>query len=279
MPAARPAPTPSTSRDRRGAGRLGIGVVGGLGLATVAALTVVRVQRLRGAAATHAHDLDHSTTVGEGLGDAVRLLVLGDSAARGYGLQDPAEALPQQLARRVATATGRRVHVTSFATDGHRTADVLDHQVPLVRAARPDAVVVSVGVNDAIGGTGRAELRAATHDLLTHVRAAADGAVLALVCCPDLRPAPGLPRPLNLAVGWRCRRAAAAQAGIADELDVAAVPLSSATPDLFGVDGFHPGAAGQAAMAEVAADALLARAGDVLTAATADKGVPSWTSH
>lgn len=239
--------------------RAGVGLVG-LGVGLVAGTSAVRVARLRRSAAVHGHELDHAAVVGEGPGDPVRLVVLGDSAARGFGLEDPADAFPQQVARRVAAATGRPVDVQSMATDGHRTRDVADVQVPLLRAAHPDALVVSVGVNDAVRGTARTDLLAATHDLLTGVRAAADGAALVFVTCPDLARAPGLPWPVGSGLGWRCRRVAALQAEVAADLGVAVVPLPRAGRELFGADGFHPGQAGQAAMAEATVDALLARA-------------------
>lgn len=278
MPDARPAPAASTVPVARRVARLGAGAVG-MGVAAVAATTMLRVRRMRRTAPAHAHDLDHTATVGDGMGQPVRLLVLGDSAARGYGLADPADAFPQQLARRVAAGTGRRTHVTCLATDGHRTADVLDAQVPLVRAARPDAVVVSVGVNDAVGGTRPADLRRATHDLLAQVRAAADGAVLVLVTCPDLRRVPRLPWPVGAALGWRCCRVAAVQSQVADDQDVAIVPLPVVDRSMYGDDGFHPGANGQAAMARVTADALLARAAEVLHTTDPDRGAPTWTSN
>lgn len=246
-------------RDTRRAGR-----VAGAALAILTGATVVRIQRIRRTAAQHAHDLDTSGTVGEGLGAPVRLVVLGDSAARGFGLAEASSAFPQQVARRLAAATGRRVAVTSHATDGHRTADVLAEQVPTLRAAAPDAVVVSVGVNDVVGRTRRDVLADGTERLLRAVVSAADGAVVVFVPCPDLGSAPGFGRALGAVVGWRCRRVAATQRAVADRLGVATVPLPRPDATMFGVDGFHPGASGHAAMAAVVADALVARAADVL---------------
>lgn len=231
-------------------------VVGG-GLALLAATTLVGLQRLRATAARFAHDLDRTGSVGQGRGEPVRLVVLGDSAARGYGLTDAGSALPQQVAGRMASATGRRVTVTSLATDGQRTVDVLAHQVPHLRGMRPDAVVVSVGVNDVLGRTPDRVVTAGTRDLLTSVVAACDRAAVVLVPCPDLSAAPGFPRPLNRMVGWRGRRIARLQEAVARELGVPVVPLPRPEATMFGPDGFHPGAAGHAAMADVVAEVLL----------------------
>lgn len=248
-------------RDSRRAGR--VAGLFGAGLVVVAGSAALRVQRIRRTAAGHAHDLATDGTVGEGLGDPVRLLVLGDSAARGFGLPDAASAFPQQVARRVAASTGRRVEVRSLATDGHRTADVLAEQVPLLRAAHPDAVVVSVGVNDVVQRTGRDALRVATTELLEAVEAAADGAVVVFVTCPDLGAAPGFGRAFGALVGWRCRRVAAAQVSAARAVGTPVVELPRPDATMFGVDGFHPGVSGHAAMAELTADALLRAADDV----------------
>lgn len=248
-------------RASRRAGRVA-GLLG-VGAAVLTGTTVVRVQRVRRTAGQHAHDLDTDGVVGEGLGDRVRLVVLGDSAARGFGLPDAASAFPQQVARRVAAATGRRVEVRSSATDGHRTADVLADQVPLLAAARPDAVVVSVGVNDVVRRTGRDDLWDATVELLAAVEAAADGAVVVFVTCPDLGAAPGFGRALGALVGWRCRRVAAVQAAAARSVGTPTVELPRPDATMFGVDGFHPGVTGHAAMAELTADALLRVADDV----------------
>ncbi len=244
----------------------------GAGTTMLVGATVVRIQRMRRTAQEHAHDLERSATVGEGLGEPVRLLVLGDSAARGYGLTDAATAFPQQVARGLAAATGRRVAVTSLATDGHRTADVRTEQVPLVRAADPDVVVVSVGVNDAIGRVPPDEVRASTTALLDAVEDAGDGALVAFVPCPDLGAAPGFGWPLARLVGWSCRRVARAQRRAAAGRDLVVVPLPRPDATMFGGDGFHPGETGHAAMARLVVEALLDHAAEVLARPLAPRG-------
>lgn len=267
----------------RSAVSAGVGALAGLVVVATTAATLGGIRRLRRSAGVHAHDLDHTATIGEGMGEPVRLLVLGDSAARGYGLQAAAETFPHQLATLVARATGRRVDVASLATDGHRTADVLGEQVPMVRPARPDVVVVSVGVNDAIRATPNRALREATRALITGVQDVAGGAAVTFVTCPDLTAAPGFPRPLHLLVGWRCRRVAHIQQAVARDLGVAAVALPRPDASMFGVDGFHPGAAGQTAMAAVTAEAMVGEAGRARAPigpgrAVDQDGAHTWTS-
>lgn len=260
----------------------GVAGLAGFAVAATTAVTLHGIRRLRRSADVHAHDLDHTATIGEGMGEPVRLLVLGDSAARGYGLQLVADTFPHQLATHLSRATGRPVNVTALATDGHRTADLVRAQVPAVGAAHPDAVVVSVGVNDAVRMTPRRELCEATRALVAGIQAAAEGAVITFVTCPDLTAAPGFPRPLHLAVGWRCRRVARTQQAVARELGMTAMALPRPDASMFGVDGFHPGAAGQTAMAAVTVEALLREARGRLAPVEPvepvdENGAPTWT--
>lgn len=256
------------------------GLTGAVG--AVAAVTLVRIQRMRRTAAEHGGALDHAATVGAGDGPPVRLLVLGDSAARGYGLTDAADALPGQVAARVAVAAGRPAAVDSRATDGHRTADVLAEQVPAVADLRPDAVVVGVGVNDAIGRTADARLAADTVALVRAVRTQAPTAGVVVVVCPDLAAAPGFGRPLGALVGWRCRRVARVQqAALApvcaadDRVRIVHLPRPDAS--MFGVDGFHPGAAAHAAMADLVAP-VVRELLDAPTGAPSREEEHAWTS-
>lgn len=263
-----------------GARTIAAGLVAATGL--VAAATLVRIQRMRRTAAAHAGALDHTATVGTGDGPPVRLLVLGDSAARGYGLPDPESALPRLVAVRVAAATERPVAVASEATDGHRTADVLAVQVPSVADAQPDVVVVGVGVNDAIGRTPDGALAADTVALVQAIRAHAPSAGVVLMACPDLSGAPGFGWPLRVVVGWRCRRVARVQqAALAtvrasdDRLRVVHLPRPDAS--MFGVDGFHPGVTAHTAMAERLAP-VVRELLDAPTDAPPREQEPAWTS-
>lgn len=234
-----------------------LAMVAGLGLVGVVGANAMGVDRLRRRADEHNGELGPVGVVGDGLGEPLRLLVLGDSAARGFGLPSAAESFPALVGAGLARATGRRVDVRSLATDGHRTADVLAEQAPLVRAHAPDVVVISVGVNDAVRGTSRSDLLASTRALADCVAADVDSSDVAFVTCPDLQLAPGLPRPLNRLVGLRCRRVARAQDEALRGAPVRVVDLPRAEVHHYGPDGFHPGVAGHLAMAERAVGRLM----------------------
>jgi lysophospholipase L1-like esterase len=227
----------------------GLVVVSSLGLAgIVGRRTAGQVRRLREAGAT-VPALTHETTV-PGTGDTCHLVVLGDSAAAGHGLPDADAGLARQVARRMALRTGRSVDVVSLARDGATTADVLADQVHHLGAG-VEVVLVGVGVNDAVRGRTPRAVVDVTARLLAAVRAAAPEADLLLLTCPDLGSAPGLPGVLRPALGWSCRRVAAAQRRVASDLGVAVVPADGhLPPEAFGPDGFHPGPVGVATLAD-----------------------------
>lgn len=205
---------------------------------------------------------DHRATVGAGIGAPLTLVVLGDSAADGFGIVDPAQAFPAQVARRLATATGRRVDVHSLAVNGHRTSTVLAEQVPLLRTMpAPDVIVVNVGVNDAMGRLRATTVEHDTRRLLDTLEQLAPEADVCLVTCPDISLAPGLKWPVSTGLSVLCRRVAKGQlTAVRDRPDLAVVAYTRRPgPEVFGEDGFHPGIAGQAVLAEMAVQSLLAK--------------------
>jgi lysophospholipase L1-like esterase len=193
-------------------------------------------------AAASTEMLDHDLDL-PGRRPARRLTVVGDSAAAGHGIVSPDDALPRRLGRALA-ADGTAVTVRCLAVGGATAHDVLEQQVPAL--APSDVVVIGVGVNDALRRHPAAMVRRDTRGLLEAVAEVSPLAVRILVTCPDLGVAPGLPAAVRGVVGWRCRTVATAQCEVADDLGVAAVRLDRGVlqPELFGADGFHPGAEG-----------------------------------
>lgn len=92
------------------------------------------------------------------------LATLGDGGMAGVGAHTVDGALPVQLGRRVADATGRPVHVVSAAVTGAHTADVLAEQVPRLPAG-PDVVLMG-GPNNVIQLTPWPALARSTAALL-----------------------------------------------------------------------------------------------------------------
>jgi lysophospholipase L1-like esterase len=219
----------------------------------VAGRTAASVRRMRRVAAA-TDTLDHDVEL-PGREPSRRVTVLGDSAAAGHGIASPEDALPRQLGRALAV-DGTAVHVRCLAADGATGQDVVEHQVPELEPS--DVVVIGVGVNDALRRHPATLVRRDTRELLDAVVEACPAAAVVLVTCPDLGVAPGLPKAIRGAVGWRCRSVAAAQCAVAEELGVPAIRLDRKVlrAELFGQDGFHPGAAGIGELVELIAARL-----------------------
>lgn len=235
--------------------RIGLAAIG-VGIAGVVVREVAAVTRLvRG---SDGGERDHTATVGGTGGPPLRLVLLGDSAVDGYGLTS-GDALPRQLASRLAARTDRPVQVRSVARSGARTRDVVAEQLPLLRAAGDaDLVVVGVGVNDAIRATRAGEVAAGTEALVRGVAAAAPQATLVVLVCPDLRAAPGLGPVLRRLLGARCRAVQRAQVAALSGTAARIVTHPAARPDALGADGLHPGSTGIAELAVLTASVATA---------------------
>lgn len=219
---------------------------------------IALVRAIRRAAA-HDHPLVHHALVRDDLdGPPLTLVVLGDSAAAGFGITDPALAYPHQLALRVAERRGAPVEVHCLAVRGYRTIHVLERQVPHLAELAPDVVVVGAGVNDVLGRRTTSQVEHDTTALIEGIRQAAPDAGLVLSGAADLRGAPSLPWPTALGVGARCKVVADAQRRVCERLGVAftSIPYEVAAPHLYGPDGFHPGVEAHAIGAELTIAAL-----------------------
>lgn len=198
--------------------------------------------------------------------DPIRLVALGDSTLTGPGLTDPDDIwLRRSL---VDLGLERTVEVTSLAVGGSRVADVRA-VVPEAIALDPDVVVVAVGSNDAIHGTG---YRAFTEALDTVVAALLTQARAVAVCnVGDLGNVARVPMPLSsllrqrsIAISRRIAAVVAKHDG-AVLLDVSASNVGFRDRGVFAEDLFHPNRVGHALWAHAAEPGLraaLAGSGD-----------------
>lgn len=181
----------------------------------------------------------------EGVGDPLRIAILGDSTVAGVGVLEVAETLPAQLAERVARLTGRPVEARGFGVSGARTGEVL-RSVPH-DLADFDVVVVAIGSNDVTHLTPPWAFRRRTAGLL-------DGLPKPVVLggIPLFGGATALDRPLRdvvqgyAAVLRRIQRdVAAGREGVTFvNIAVEASPRFRGVPDAMSSDGFHPAATG-----------------------------------
>ncbi len=193
-----------------------------------------------------------------GPGDAIRLLVVGDSTAAGVGVQHILDALPCRLAAELARVSLRSVHWTVSARAG-ATAGYTARKLVPIPDGEHDLVVVVVGVNDAVQFIASRHWRgqmAALVELLTH-HLSWNGRIV-LMGLPDLGRFGVFPQPLRTLVGWQAETLDRQLRILSARHDrVWYVPAPAACwPEMFAEDSFHPNAAAYRAWARHLAAAL-----------------------
>lgn len=100
-------------------------------------------------------------------------VVLGDSTAQGLGASSPLHGYVGLVLDRLVRRTGQAWRVLNLSRSGARTADVLDHQFPLIQqlGVKPDLVTCGIGGNDVLGTAPR-RFRANLRDLIQRLPSA-----------------------------------------------------------------------------------------------------------
>ena len=196
-------------------------------------------------------------------GPALRVALLGDSSAAGYGVERVEETPGAQLATGMSEQADRRVYLRSFAVVGAQSSD-LAGQLDLCLPIEPDLAVILVGANDV---THTVLPQTSVTHLSEAVRRLREAGTHVLVgTCPDLGTIRPIAPPLRQVARIWSRRLAAAQAIAVVEAGGRTVSLGSvlgpefyAAPALlFGPDQFHPSAEGYASLVGVMLPSALA---------------------
>jgi len=199
-------------------------------------------------------------------GPAIKVALLGDSGAAGYGVDRVEETPGAQLASALAVRADHRVHLRSFAVVGAESGH-LAAQVDAVLPTDPDLAVLLIGVNDI---THRVSPPTSVRHLSEAVRRLREaGAEVIVGTCPDLGTVRPIPPPLKQVARRWSRRLAAAQTIATVEQggrtvslgDILGPEFDAAPALLFGPDRFHPSADGYRALADVLLPSALAALG------------------
>jgi lysophospholipase L1-like esterase len=199
-------------------------------------------------------------------GPAIRVALLGDSSAAGYGVDRVEETPGALLASGLAERANRRVHLREFALIGARSSD-LAAQIDRALLLAPDLVVILIGVNDV---THTVLPSASVRHLSEGVRRLREADIMVVVgTCPDLGTIKPIAPPLKqVARAWSRRLAAAQTIAVLQEggrtvsLGSILGPEFAAAPAvLFGPDQFHPSADGYRSLVTVLLPSALAAVG------------------
>ena len=191
----------------------------------------------------------------------LRVLLLGDSMAAGYGVPAAEQTFAAQLALLLSASTRRSVAIANLATVGARSRDLRAQLTGLGPARPADLAVVMVGANDITHRTPQPE--AVRHLVLAVHRLQGVGTDVVVATCPDIGSIPSLSEPLRSLARLRARRLARGQAEAVRRAGAHVVALAELgpsflrAPDMFGPDRFHPSAAGYRLAAELVAPTAL----------------------
>ena len=199
-------------------------------------------------------------------GPAIRVALLGDSSAAGYGVERVVETPGALLASGIALRAHRRVHLRDFAFVGARSSDLVG-QIDRALPTEPQLAVILVGANDVTHSVLPSQSVRHLSEAVRRLREA--GVEVVVGTCPDLGTVTPIPPPLKqVGRAWSHRLAAAQTIAVVEEggrtVSLASIlgPEFAAAPALmFGPDRFHPSADGYRRLVDVLLPSTLAALG------------------
>lgn len=196
---------------------------------------------------------DANGVYGEGPGEPIGFVVLGDSTGCGLGVADPEETPAALVASGVSVVAGRPVRLKNVAVSGAVSRD-LNAQCDRALSAvpTPDLALILIGANDV---THRVKPAASVRHLARTVRRLrAAGAEVVVGTCPDLGTIEPIAQPLRwLARRWSRQLAAAQTIAVVESgartvalADLLGRAFAGNPKEMFSQDRFHPSARGYA---------------------------------
>lgn len=177
-----------------------------------------------------------------GIGEGLRVLILGDSAAAGVGASTQSEALSGQLVERLAK--DYQVSWKLWARSGLDSQSLLE----LLEQHAPepfDVVLLSIGVNDVTSTLAVDQWVTRQQRMMDVLRDKFAVSLIVVSPLPPMHLFPGLPQPLRWYLGHRAARFNARLADLVDRQDRCTMLTTRLAPVAGSMarDGFHPGPA------------------------------------
>ena len=178
-------------------------------------------------------------TAGEGK-YPLKLLVLGDSAAAGVGVDSQTNALSGQIL--INLSNQFTVHWELIASTGATTFKTIE-RLKKLPATKFDVVVTSLGVNDVTSGVSVKNWKKRQRTLIKLLREKFSATLIIISAVPPMHLFPALPQPLRWYLGAQAKR-------FNKELNILVETLNDCKyfemdlpnePSLMATDGFHPG--------------------------------------
>jgi lysophospholipase L1-like esterase len=265
----------------------GLGVLGAVGAAALYGLIKgeARLARRRIPEADDFGfpDVNGTTWAAQGVSaseNPIRLAILGDSTAAGYGVHRDRDTPGVRMAIGISAAAEHPVSLTSVAAVGADSPMLADQLARvLTQTDALDLAVIIIGANDVTHRIRPSTSVRALRDTVEALRA--NGAEVVVATCPDLGTIRPIAQPLRYFARRLSRSLAAAQTIAVVEAGGRTVslgdllgPLFAVRAELFSDDQFHPSEAGYAA----AADAILPSCLDALGLRTNERSASAFTT-
>lgn len=190
-----------------------------------------------------------------GDGDALRVLVFGESTAAGVGADTQQEALGGQVARALAEQTGKQVVWRVVGKNGVTARACSAELIPQLNTYACDVVIIALGANDVFRMRPAAVWQRDLSILFYQLHHCLGPIPILFSGLPPVGKFPALPMPLRGVLGLRTHLLnEAAKQLIAQLATVYHIDIDfPGDPIYFGPDLFHPGPVGYAAWADVIA--------------------------
>jgi lysophospholipase L1-like esterase len=124
-------------------------ILSGLLVAPLLPLMAVQGKRIRASVPKLPSAKGPSGYIGDGKGQALRLITLGESTIAGIGVETHAEGFSGTLARALADQLGKPVAWKVYAESGYTAERVTEKLVPQIAENDIDLIVIGLGGNDA----------------------------------------------------------------------------------------------------------------------------------
>lgn len=207
-------------------------------------LTVLRLPEAHGERSGHC-----------GNGNKLNLLIIGDSAAAGVGVNSQSDGLACQLAEKLAV--NHTVNWCLIANTGNTSVDIINELTELP-AQSFDYVLVSVGVNDVTHLTRANNWVTNLSTIIELLNAKFGAPKVLLASVPPMHLFTAIPSPLRWWIGLRAKRLNELMISVVKgnkESSVLAFDLPF-QPEFLAEDGIHPSKLAYSAWANKAADAI-----------------------
>ncbi len=196
-----------------------------------------------------------------GKGRKIRLLIVGDSAAAGVGVDNQSQALTGHLV--AALAECYQVNWQLLAKSGYTTLDSLE-----MLSEQPqqtfDIIVTSLGVNDVTGTLPVATWLIQQQDLITLLREQFNCQQILITQVPPMGQFPALPQPLRRYLGARATQFnRKLSTFVESQGDCQLIDINNElNAEDMAADGFHPGPVIYQYWAKVIADKIKSQHGN-----------------